>query len=132
MNVIVINNGLGNQMSQYAFYLAMKKNRRNCIAIFDTFSLNEHNGSEIDLLFKVKYDDGIKAKIAHRIFLYSRRPKIWRVLSFCGVRIIREPVNYDFNPNYLKYRRFGITFFLGGWHSEKYFKSVETNVRNLY
>ena len=35
MDIVVIFNGLGNQMSQYAFYLAKKKDNLNCHVIFD-------------------------------------------------------------------------------------------------
>ena len=36
MDVVVIFNGLGNQMSQYAYYLAKKKVNPNTKVIFDT------------------------------------------------------------------------------------------------
>ena len=52
MDVIVVFNGLGNQMSQYAFYLAKKERNKNCHLIFDPKSANRHNGSELDKLFE--------------------------------------------------------------------------------
>ena len=51
MDVIVLSNGLGNQMSQYAFYL--QKKSYNNSTYFISFC-NDHNGLELDKVFKIK------------------------------------------------------------------------------
>lgn len=132
MDIVVINNGLGNQMSQYAFYLAKKNENSRCRFIFDPESHNEHNGSELDQIFGVNFGEGIIDKLLTKIIGYRNRPKIWRFLSLCGVRIVRESVSYDFDPQMLKKHRLGLNFFIGGWHSEKYFKEIRPQVLAVF
>ena len=68
MDVVIIFNGLGNQMSQYAFMLAKKKN--NCvIPLFRADNECVHNGSELDALFGVRFPKGLKKKVFD--FLYE-------------------------------------------------------------
>ena len=59
MDVIVIFNGLGNQMSQYAFYLKKKSLRSN--TAFITFC-SDHNGLELENLFKINCKHNFKKK----------------------------------------------------------------------
>lgn len=132
MDIVVINNGLGNQMSQYAFYLAKKKTNSRCRFVFDPDSHNEHNGSELDKLFGIKFGDGLIDRLLSKIIGYRKRPKIWKILSLCGVKIFREAVNYDYDPQMLKRHRFGFNFFIGGWHSEKYFKDIREDVLDSF
>ena len=79
MDVVIIFNGLGNQMSQYAFMLAKQKKNRT-IPLFRVDNDCTHNGSELDVLFGVNYPKGLKKKILD--FLYEsvqmkRRKKYW-------------------------------------------------------
>lgn len=48
MDVVVIFNGLGNQMSQYAYYLAKKKVNPNTKVIFDIMSKHNHYGYDLE------------------------------------------------------------------------------------
>jgi hypothetical protein len=126
MDIIVIFNGLGNQMSQYAFYL--KKKAINSNSEFITFC-NDHNGLELDRIFNINCRNNYKKKVLYVIFriLLTEKFKIFTypvkaVLYFFGCKIIRENFKYNFNPEFLKSKR-GINFYFGGWHSELYFKS---------
>jgi hypothetical protein len=49
------------------------------------------------------------------------------LLKLGGVKVIEENFNYDFNPQYLKPSK-GITFYIGGWHNEKYFVNIKNDV----
>lgn len=132
MDVVLIFNGLGNQMSQYAFYLAKKKIDKNCKVIFDPNSHNEHNGSELDKIFNISYNKNLLNRILSKIYSFRRRPKIWRILTMIGIREIKESNNYDFNPKFLKKGKIGINFYWGGWHSEKYYQDIVNEVKETY
>ena len=64
MEYIVILNGLGNQMSQYAFYLKKKKHNNNIKYIINS---NEHNGFELNKLFNLNLSYSILPYILFRI-----------------------------------------------------------------
>ena len=68
MEVVIIKGGLGNQMSQYAFYLAKKKRNKKVRVIFNPASKNIHNGSELDRVFNIKYANSIINKILTLIY----------------------------------------------------------------
>lgn len=132
MDVVVIFNGLGNQMSQYAFYLAKKKIDKKVKCIFDPNSFSEHNGSELDYLFGISYKRSMTEIILTKIYSYRIRPKIWRVLKFFGIKEIKEPSNYDYNKNFLERGPIGINFYWGGWHSEKYYQAIINDLKSIY
>lgn len=122
MDVVVIFNGLGNQMSQYSFFLAKKLKNKSTKVIFSPNSKREHNGSELDRVFNIRYNHDILHKILGLIFkIYINIPCLRKCFNNLYVRVIREPYDYVFNKTYLEKGKFGINFFVGGWHSEKYF-----------
>lgn len=132
MDVVVIFNGLGNQMSQYAFFLAKKKRNSHCKVIFLNSSRNNHNGSELEKLFGVSYETGILGTLLQLLYKLSVHQKTSHILECLGVRIIKEPLNYDFNPTLLNQGKRGINFYWGGWHCEKNFNSAMDEVRNAF
>jgi hypothetical protein len=138
MDVVVIFNGLGNQMSQYAFYLAKRKLSKSTRFLFSKKSNNIHNGYELDNVFGIKYKDTIANKILYLLFLIASYKKysffskpIIGFLKFTGIRIINENDDYNFKADYLKPSR-GITFYVGGWHSEKYFAEIKDTIRDTF
>jgi hypothetical protein len=100
--------------------------------LFSPLSLQEHNGSELDRLFNIKYKGGFVNCLLSYIYSLRLRPKIWKLLTLFGVRLIAEPSNYDFNIDYLKNTKRGINFYRGGWHSEQYFQSIADDIKALY
>lgn len=135
MDVVVIFNGLGNQMSQYAFYL--KKKSINPRTEFITFC-NDHNGLELDKVFKINCNNNYKKKLLYIIFrlLLTQNLKfltypIKVILTFFGCKIIRENFNYNYNPEFLSSKP-GINFYYGGWHSELYFNSESDNINKAF
>lgn len=54
-DIVTITHGLGNQMSQYAFYLAKKQTRKNTWAI-NLCDTGEHYGYELGRIFNVKIE----------------------------------------------------------------------------
>ncbi|AOC95288.1 Glycosyl transferase family 11 [Flavobacterium anhuiense] len=124
MDVIVIFNGLGNQMSQYAFYLQKKKINPSTYLI--SFC-KDHNGLEINSIFNITWKNTLINKSLYFLFriLIADRFKLITVplkklLTQMGCSVINEDYDYNFNSEYLKPSK-GITFYFGGWHNEKYF-----------
>lgn len=123
MDIVRIFNGLGNQMSQYAFYYAKKRKHP-----FSTFfitnrysSENVHNGYELERLFGIK-SSKLKERVLYHLYESMFSPLFgYRILNHLTSEI-RESQNYDFDNNLLKLSQKSLfNFFWGGWHSEKYF-----------
>jgi len=138
MDVVIIFNGLGNQMSQYAFYLKKKKLSKSTRFLFSKKSQKIHNGYELDNVFGIKYYDSLINKVLYLIFrivdykkfTFISKPII-RIFNFLGIVIINENDDYNFKPNYLQSSR-GIKFYVGGWHSEKYFVDIRDTILNTF
>lgn len=123
MDVIRIFNGLGNQMSQYAFYLAKKKVHpfRTCFVTNHYDCENVHNGYELERVFGIR-SCRLKESVLYR-FLSSHHVPFWGYRFFWHFTYEkREASNYNFDERMLlPSRKFGFVFYWGGWHSEKYF-----------
>ncbi len=138
MDVVVIFNGLGNQMSQYAFYLEKKKISKSTRFLFSKKSKNIHNGFELEKVFGIKHHDALFNKLLYLIYItlsyekfgFISKPFI-TLLNLIGIRIVNENDDYDFNPDYLKSSR-GIKFYVGGWHSEKYFADIKDTIQKVF
>jgi hypothetical protein len=138
MDVVIICNGLGNQMSQYAFYLQKKKINKSTKFIFDLNSKNEHNGYELYRVFGIQYKDTVYSKFLY--FLYrllgmKKNPflsiPIVKLLNILGFYLITESKTYDFDESMLNTKK-GINFYYGGWHSEKYTKDIREDVIDTF
>jgi hypothetical protein len=135
MDIVVISNGLGNQMSQYAFYLKKKAINKNTIYIVWG---KAHNGYELDNLFNIAYK---KKKLDYILLIIFRVLAIERFSLLSNVircffflfncRIVKENFKYDYNSNFLKSHR-GLTFYHGGWHCEEYFFSEKKTILKLF
>jgi len=135
MDVIVVINGLGNQMSQYSFYLQKKKSNSESSLI--TFC-KDHNGFELNKVFNINYVASFKENFLYILFRILIAEKggasikvLKKFLNFFGIKITRENYNYNFQEKYLNVSK-GINFYLGGWHTEKYFKSVSEKIKMAF
>lgn len=135
MDVIIICNGLGNQMSQYALFLMKKKLSSNTRILFDKRSKSIHNGFELNKVFNIQYENSffdIILFFLFRVLLMKKysfisRPVIF-LLNKIGFSIVEENYNYNFNPEYLVSNSYKIRFYYGGWHSEKYFSPIKNQI----
>jgi len=136
MEVIVLFNGLGNQMSQYGFYL--EKKRYNKYVIFISIN-NDHNGFELGKIFGLNSPMGIQKRILTFIYtvlvtrnyntiLYPIRLLLKHVFN---VKIIKENYNYDYDSNKMLPHK-GLVYYVGGWHNEKYFESSKKELQKLF
>lgn len=132
MDIIRIFNGLGNQMSQYAFYYAKKKQHPlSTFFITNKYdSENVHNGYELDKLFGIK-SCRLKEHLLYYVYESLFRPLLgYRLLNHIACEIKEKP-NYDYDSFFLEQSfKFGFNFFWGGWHSEKYFAEYRQELRD--
>lgn len=131
MDIVVIFNGLGNQMSQYAFYLAKKeKNPTTKYLVL----CKEHNGYELEKLFKIKQIENIIWEILLRILLSKRKGLIImiakKILNHLNIVLIEENFSYVYNPRFLETNSKRIAFYYGGWHNYRYLSSVD--IKNIF
>jgi hypothetical protein len=139
MDVIIICNGLGNQMSQYALFLMKKKLSSNTRILFDKRSKSIHNGFELNKVFNIQYEISFLNTILFFLFRvlqmkkyrYISQPIIF-LLNKIGISIVEENYNYNFNPEYLESNRYKIRFYYGGWHSEKYFSPIKSQISKRF
>lgn len=124
MDVVVIFNGLGNQMSQYAFYLQKKKVNKS--SYFIPFC-RDHNGLELDRVFKINCKEQLIQKTLYVLFrvLLTDKVKIIsnpvkQLLNLLKCKIVKENFSYNYNSDFMIPSK-GITFYYGGWHTDKYF-----------
>lgn len=132
MNIVVIFNGLGNQMSQYAFYLAKKRYDKDCIFIFDDKNKLNHNGYELDKLFGIKREGSLKYKLANRLYQLKKAKFVSQALRILGIRIIGEDKAYKYRKDLVEKNSNGVNFYWGGWPSEKHFLCIADDVRRTF
>jgi hypothetical protein len=133
MDIHVICHGLGNQLSQYAFFLQRRAINQRAYAYY---AFAEHNGYELERIFGLKEGLPWHLRFAPFAFRLSRSKRYAaRVASFLlstlRVRIIAEGETYGFDPVLLK-PWFGVRILFGGWHDPRYFKYAEQLVRSTY
>lgn len=142
MNVVLLFNGLGNQMSQYAFYLSKKISNPKLVCVYypSTFD-NQHNGYELEKIFDIKLTKNTKyyvAKLVYSLYVYREKQSFlgWfsrKIYRFLQIEIVYENMGfYKFENDKYQYQSKKNTFFWGGWHNEEYFKPIQEMIRNKY
>lgn len=140
MDAVLLFNGLGNQMSQYAFYLAKKKYNSDIKCIyFPSKYDDQHNGFELNKIFNIKIRKDFKYYISYFIYsIYSTRDttgfigKVSRKISnYLSVNVIYEK-SYEFDTKLLLEKTSGITYFWGGWHNETYFDAIKDDISRIF
>ena len=131
MEIVFIFNGLGNQMSQYSFYMAKKKRSMFSFALYDKSSIHEHNGYELDKAFGI-ISNKLLQNVLYWIFVYWNGNKYIRPLLNPFVCLIKEPLNYDYTPSLLCKGKKLFNYYWGGWHSEKYFSEYRSELLETF
>lgn len=132
MDIVLLFNGLGNQMSQYAFSLSKEQYNSRCLVAFDPASENIHNGYELEKIFGIKLPKTFTSRTAFVLYRICHRFKLHKLANSCAFSIIREPLSYTYNKDYLKKGPAMLNVYWGGWHSEKYFKSLRPKLLDLF
>lgn len=134
MNVVQISAGLGNQMFQYAFYMAMR-NINNDIGIDTTeFKYRKHhNGYELERIFDIsprvlsRAEISAVADVSKSLIACIRRDWLHVSLKPAGSVFCEDEIKYYDNVWTMKN-----TYFRGFWQSWKYFTAVEALVRSEF
>lgn len=137
MSVKIVNilGGLGNQMFEYAMYLALKEahpdeNIKLCTRSFHGYGL--HNGLEIDRVFGLKINEASlidMCKVAYPILNY----KMWQVmLHYFPKRKSMTSGTTQIPFNFADVTRKGSCFYDGYWQNEGFFKHIRENVLRAF
>lgn len=100
MIIVCFGYGLGNQMFQYAFYLAMKQKYPNHVIKMDINNIMEedHNGFELDKIFGIEKDCCNTWKSVVHSLQYPRNKRFFRV----GNKLLILKRKYIRNPHHLR------------------------------
>ncbi|PYF75459.1 alpha-1,2-fucosyltransferase [Pedobacter nutrimenti] len=138
MDIVIICNGLGNQMSQYAFFLKKKSINKKTRFIYDRRSSSQHNGFELERVFGIPSGNMFVNRLlwlVFRILSIERFPHfsrpVLKFFNFFNIKLIKESPNYDYDENLMTPSK-GLRFYYGGWHSEKYFKSNREEILKAF
>lgn len=118
---MIVLGGLGNQMFQYAFVLALREQGKQ--VQMDTSMYNlivMHNGYELDRVFGIKEKTVCKQGIHLYLLRALNRLKPASIATFDNFIYNEEAL---FNPK---------NFIWGFWQDERYFKKVDIQVRNVF
>lgn len=144
MIVVCFGQGLGNQMFQYAFYLALQKKYSNCSVLMDIDHIIEkdHNGFELDRIFGIerkeaRYQDvvklsGIYPKEFPKGKLMSKLLKFANVFNGQRLSYISPDDSCLFYKEVFNLNPLYSYIFNGRWTHEKYFDFVEEQVKESF
>lgn len=133
MNIVQIRSGLGNQMFQYAFYLALKHHQPDTKIDVSIFRYRpSHNGYELERIFDIQPEHATLAERNHMAdvgkdwFSELRRAIGWK--RHTTGRFITEPdPAQGWRPDLLHVDN---SYLQGYWQTEKYFQEVADQVRH--
>lgn len=135
MKIVNILGGLGNQMFEYAMYLALKEAHpqediKVCTRSFGGYRL--HNGLEIQRIFGVELPEASLwelAKVAYPFFNY----KTWQVMRhFLPKRKSMTRGGFDISFDYVQVAREDSCYYEGYWQNEGNFKKIRKKILETY
>lgn len=131
MDIVVISNGLGNQMSQYALFLGKVSSGQSVKYIT---LCREHNGFELGNVFNIKKRDFLLGKlltIVFRLIVTKRSPFKYIKYIFPWIKVHNENYKYQFDRKILMQNK-GVNYYVGGWHDENYFNGAKEIVKETF
>lgn len=135
MKVVNIIGGIGNQMFQYAFALALKQKYPDEDVKLDTSHFNGyslHNGFEIERNFGLLLPIASNKEL-RKLTFYTPNYKMSRIIrKLFGYRKteFKEPRLFTFWHEAFEIK--GNCYYEGSWQNEKYFKDYSNEVRKAF
>lgn len=130
MKVVKFWGGLGNQLFQYSFFLALRKYQYNVQADLDYFEQhNAHNGYEIENIFQIKLPE--VSNFQRKLFLKTNNKlkyRILRKLFDTKNRLYTENPEFYFHEDLLLNK--SNAYLTGYWQHHKYIELVENELRS--
>lgn len=132
-SLVILQGGLGNQMFQYAFYLAMKEHSPNTDYDCSIVNYNnDHNGFELENIFNIKAKQSKLTLLIVKILKRYTFLQKHKFISLLNIKLITDSVPSIYNSIFLKKNKTFRTYYLGYWQTEKYFEEIEDKVRNTF
>lgn len=132
--IVYLQGGLGNQMFQYAFYLAIKGQASNAICSSSLVNRNrDHNGYELGRVFNIKCkDSGFLLAMAKIMKKLTHKKSMVNILNRLGISLIMDTIPSYYMPHVLDPVIKPINVYLGYWQTELYFKGLESQIRHEF
>lgn len=142
--IVNIKGGLGNQMFQYAFFLALKKEKRNVYLDISWFENNKDTWPRplyLKKAFNIKFETALSNDLI-KFKKQSKPPFLFRVINrflrkFSDYQLTNKnksfPVIVEDDNKYPENYYFYYRGYLDGyWQSEKYFLNIKDDIRNVF
>lgn len=142
VETVFLQGGLGNQMFQYAFYLAKKHNNEKVRCDYSLLQgkKRSHNGFELNIIFgivdcKSKILNKLVAQVLIKINHIDKKCNLYWAFIFRLLKM--EYIEDEMPSKYNRLRLFpnsrsGHCYFLGYWQSEKYFKDIKSDIYAVF
>jgi hypothetical protein len=138
MNKVAVYGGLGNQMFQYAFCVALNEKGKKTRPSFSGFLYDHHhNGFNLSRAFKLKLPfpaSVLNFFLAHGKLFYKNRFSAFVSRKLTGAyhkkySVYKEKKEFAYDPEVFEQRS---GFFVGVWQVESYFKDIKKKILDTF
>lgn len=129
MKIVRFLGGLGNQMFQYAFYVAqsnLHKTVKADLEGYKTYPL--HNGFELESIFNLS----VKKASPFIIKLYDPTVRTWHIRKLRRILNLKNAYESEKDPFLFeedKLKNTGSKLYWGYWQNQRYFTAIEKQIR---